>query len=429
MVAGDSNTIILGAGLAGLGAAYYSGFPVYEQNQTPGGTSDSIVRDEYVFDLGIHVLHSKKQEFYDLLKEVDVDLVTKKRKAWIYSHGKYAAYPLQVSTAHLPILLRIKCVYDFLTRKNISKPANYRDWMIQNFGSGFAENFLIPYADKFWRFPSDEMTYEWTGQRVPHPKVIEVIKGALWNKETKLGPNAEFHYPAKSGAGYAGIAQGLANKVKTIHYGMQATSIDSDEKTISFNKCEATVEYERLLTTIPLPELIKLLGDIPVDVQAAVDKLRFNSIAIVNVGIDRPDISDKHWIHYPENDISFFRISFPANFHHRLNPEGTSPIQAEISYDPNCAPTKEQLLKKVREDLIDVNIIKQNDRITFEDVIFLKYGYIIYNHCRKEAVGKIHEYLHTLNIYPYGRYGLWEYLWSDEAVLDGKRIAEDILNK
>ncbi|MHC4763021.1 MAG: protoporphyrinogen/coproporphyrinogen oxidase [Planctomycetota bacterium] len=305
-----SDTVIIGGGLAGLSAAYYGRFPLYEALDRPGGTADSIHKDGFTFDIGIHVLHSRELWFYDLIKNLGVELITHKRRAWIYSYRRYSSYPLQVNTSHLTLRNRIRCVAGFLTRRKNSNPKNYEEWMIKNFGKGFAKTFLT------------------------------------------LGPNAEFHYPKEYQTGFASIAKALASQIETIYYSMKATSIDPYKKTISFNNAETEVVYDRLITTMALPELIKLLPSVPADIQNAVSKLRCNSIAIVNVGVDRPKVSDKHWIHFPEKDISFFRLSFPSNFCDGLNPVGTSSIQTEVSYDKNNPPERNNLIRQVHDDLI-----------------------------------------------------------------------------
>ena len=97
----NRDTLILGGGLAGLGAAYHSGAPVYECRDRVGGSADSYVKDGFVFDIGIHVLQSRIEYFHDLMTTIGVDFVDCKRNAWIYSFGRYAAYPFQVNTSHL----------------------------------------------------------------------------------------------------------------------------------------------------------------------------------------------------------------------------------------------------------------------------------------------------------------------------------------
>lgn len=429
MAQNNNKTIVLGGGLAGLAAAYYSGFPIYEQRSRPGGVADSICKDGFVFDFGIHVLHSKDPRFHELMRKLAVKLVSCQRRAWIYSYGTYTCYPFQVNSSHLPLLLRMRCVFGFLNRKRNSLARNYEEWMIQNFGKGFAKTFLIPYAEKFWGVSPKQMTYEWTDVRIPQPSATEVLKGAFVDVPSDLGPNAQFQYPSERGAGFAGLPQAIAAKIENIHYGMKVSTIDTEKKKVFFNSGEKVVEYDNLIATLPLPDLIELLLHVPSEIREAADRLSFNSIAIVNIGVDRPNITDKHWIHFPEKEISFFRISFPNNFCEGLNPEGTSPIQTEVAYDRNNPPERDELLKKVHNDLIKVGILKQEDKIVFKDVLYQRYAYVIYTHDRKETVDRIHDYLHSINIYPYGRYGDWEYHWSDDAIMSGKRAAEIALQK
>jgi UDP-galactopyranose mutase len=415
--------VILGAGLSGLSAGYHSGFPLYEASQSPGGTANSICKDGFVFDIGIHVLQSKDEYFLGLMRKLGVALVTHKRNGWIYSRGRYSLYPFQVNTSHLPLAQRLRCVIGFLLRSQ-SQAANYEGWLMQNLGRGFARNFLIPYARKFWGVSPKEITCEWVRDRVPLPGIGEVIKGMFRDHETLLGTHTKFQYPAQPGAGFAIISQALAGKLKNIHYRMKATRIDPYKKLIIFDGNEAQVPYGYLLTTIPLPEILMLLPDLPTEIRDAADKLAFNSIGVVNLGVAHPKVSDKHWVHFPEEDISFFRVSFPSNFSEGLCPAGTSSVQAEVSYDRENPPSPEDLKNRVHKDLIKVGILENKSQLVFKDVVYQKYGYVIYDHNRTQAVSKIHDYLYALEIYPFGRYGSWEYLWSDEAVLSGRNVVE-----
>lgn len=427
MTSVSDGIIILGAGLAGLGASYNYDWPIYESSDSVGGISGSVRENGYVFDFGIHILQSKSEEFAHLMEENAVGFNQHNRKAEIYSFGSYAAYPFQVNTCHLPLKQRLNCVLGYLL-KGGGAPTNYKAWLMKNFGKGFARTFLIPYSEKFWRVPPEQMTYEWTQDRVPRPKLIDVIKGAIKDHHVKIGTNPVFQYPSKKGRGFAAIAEGLASKLNNIHFGMTVTRIDPVEKKVYFNNTDDTVSYDYLIATNPLPELIGLLPDVPESIKEQVEKLNYNSIAAINLGIDAPHISDNHWIHFPESDISFFRICFQSNFAKDLVPDGKSSIQAEVSYDRKNPPSKKDLIIRVREDLVKVGVLKPNDKITFESVTYMKYGYVIYDFFRKNAVARIHNYLNGLDIYPCGRYGAWQYLWSDEAAISGMETAKKVFD-
>jgi hypothetical protein len=122
-------------------------------------------------------------------------------------------------------------------------------------------------------------------------------------------------------------------------------------------------------------------------------------------------------------------MSFPGNFCQGLNPEGTSTLQAEISYDRKDRPDRDDLLRQVRADLVRFGVLRGNDRMLFEDVVFQEYGYVIYDHAREEALREIQDYLKRVNIHTCGRYGEWKYLWSDQSVLSGKRAAQRIVRE
>ena len=50
--------IVLGGGLAGLSASFFSGAPVYEAAQEAGGAAGSDTVDGFTFDRGIHILQT-----------------------------------------------------------------------------------------------------------------------------------------------------------------------------------------------------------------------------------------------------------------------------------------------------------------------------------------------------------------------------------
>jgi UDP-galactopyranose mutase len=379
----------------------------------------------FVFDRGIHILQTRNQQVLNMLAEIGVELSNHSRRAYIYSNRMYTAYPFQVNTAGLPWSIRARCVWGFLRRGSEPEPANYEEWMHRSLGKGFARQFLVPYSEKFWTVHPREMTFEWTGNRVPQPRTAQVLRGALWSKQTRIGTNVDFRYPV-NGAGYGAIARALVARVPNVHTGYRAVSIDTRRHAIRFDNGRQA-EYRTLLTTIPLPELVRICPEAPDAVRAAAARLRTNSIFVVNFGIGRPALSDKHWVHFPEPDVSFFRISYPHNFGGGVAPPGTSSVSAEVAYSAARPIDKSTIVDRVREDLIRVRALGAGDRIVATATHDIKYAYCIYDHQRKEAVRTVHEWLKMQDIRPCGRYGLWTYFWSDEAILSGKKAAENLV--
>lgn len=423
----DRNIIVLGGGLAGLSASIYSGAPVYEAENRVGGVAASDTNDGFTFDRGIHVLQTQNDKVLSLLRDVGVEMGTHSRRAYIYYGGRYTEYPFQVNSAALPLGLRARCVWDFLTRNRQPEPTNYEEWIRRSVGRGFADTFLIPYSEKFWTVPPREMTFEWTNNRVPQPTTWQVLRGAIWNAHTRIGTNSVFRYPSEQ-AGYGTIAESLMARAGHIHLRHRAAAIDPAARRISFEN-GVNVRYETLISSIPLPELIRLCTEAPDAVRDAAAALRTNSIIVVNLGIDRPDVSTHHWVHFPEKELSFFRISYPHNFSTRVAPGGTSAISAEVAYSRRSPIDKATIVERVVDDLRKVGVLRQSDRVVTAATRDIKYAYCIYDQTRKQALRTIHEWLKKGGIVPCGRYGLWTYFWSDEAILSGRKAAESVVGR
>ena len=277
----SSDIVVLGGGLAGLAAGMRSGATVYEAHSRVGGVASSETVDGFTFDRGIHVLQTRNQKILNLLEQLGVRMGTLKRNAQIYSHGCYTPYPFQINTAGLPLGLRAVCVWNFCTRSRNLEPANYEEWMYANIGRGLATTFLLPYSEKFWTIPAHELTHDWTGNRVPTPSLLQVLRGAFWNRQTMVGSNAVFRYP-QMGAGYGVIADALARQVSEIHLDHQAVAIDIAQRRVTFGNGRV-VDYRALISTIPVTTLVQIASDVPDEVRVAASKLRANSIFLINL--------------------------------------------------------------------------------------------------------------------------------------------------
>jgi protoporphyrinogen oxidase len=242
------------------------------------------------------------------------------------------------------------------------------------------------------------------------------------SRNTRVGTNATFRYPS-GGGGYGTVANALLRRVgDNLHTRARARAIDTSHRRIVFDNF--AIGYSVLLSTIPLPEFARIATDMPGHLRESALSLRTNSIMVVNLGIDRSDLTNKHWIHFPERDISFFRISFPHNFATDVAPSGMSSISAEVSYPTDSPPDPKELTKRVVADLVKVGVLRADDRIVTAHSRDIPYGYCIFNEARRQALVEIKQWLHEVNIVPGGRYGLWTYFWSDEAMLSGKKSAE-----
>lgn len=416
--------LILGGGLAGLAASLDTGAPVYEAEPDWGGASASDRCGGFTFDRGIHLLQTTNMKIVQLLEELGVEWNIVERSAHIYAFGKYTAYPFQINSTNLRIDRRLHCVWSYLRRDTNPEPTNYAEWIYRTIGRGFGDTFLIPYSEKFWGVHPREMSFEWTGNRVPKSNLKQVLRGAIVSRNTRVGTNASFRYP-KGDEGYGAVPNALRRRVgKLLHTDHRAVRIDTARKQVTFDN-QITRDYRVLLSTIPLPTLMRIATGVPDEVREAVASLRTNSLMVVGLGVSRPDVGgSRHWVHFPEKEISFCRISFPCNFSRAMAPRGMSSVSAEVAYPAGAPPDPEALTERVVRDLTKIGVLRRDDVIVARHTYDIPLGYCIYDDARRQALPVIRRWLSSVDIVPGGRYGLWTYFWSDEAMLSGHKAAQ-----
>lgn len=79
---------------------------------------------------------------------------------------------------------------------------------------------------------------------------------------------------------------------------------------------------------------------------------------------------------------------------------------------------QEELLARSVGKLVSLHILKEED-ILFTDIRFEPYANVIFDHNIYEARKTVRDYLSFLGIETIGRFGEWEYLWSDQSLLSG----------
>jgi protoporphyrinogen oxidase len=416
---------ILGAGLAGLSAAYHLGGEhlLLEKDPVVGGLCKSVDIDGYIFDYAPHILFTRddyvRTLFKDLLKG---NLCRHARESYIYLEGVYVRYPFEVNLKTLPEDIIQECIDGIINRKTF-KPKNFEEWIYTTFGGGIARHYMIPYNQKTWKYDLSKMNFDWIKGRVPSPSVEEMRKGASRTLKKDYGPNAEFMYPKHGGIG--ALADQLSGDLN-VSTSSEVVEVrpSGTEVRVRYRKGEETREIasEKVLSSIPLPDLVGILHDPPEEVVRAAGSLVYNSLVCINVGVKRPDIIDKHWLYFPEEKFIFNRISFPMNFSEHTTPRGRSSILVEVTQREADINT-EMIRDQVMEDLTETEIITERDEIEVCDVSTSKYAYVIYDLDHKKNVGIVHDYLESINIIPIGRFGEWEYFNMDKAILSGKEAA------
>ncbi len=428
------NIIILGAGLAGLSAAWHlqkKGIDclVFEKEPEVGGLCRSKQVGSFTFDYDGHLLHFRHRYAFKLIKGLLADnLVEHQRNARIYYRDRYICYPFQANLYELPSPVARECLLGFLEaelnrRPKTKKGGNFLDWIKRTFGKGIARHFMIPYNTKFWTLPPEKLTCEWLDGFIPVPSLEQVIKGAISDTDTQLGYNARFWYPKRGGI--SAIPLALAGQIKNIHTRCRVTQIDLIKRQLTLGSGDRQ-EFDILISTLPLPEMAHIIKKIPANIYSLFKKLKWNSIFNLNLGIEKNDNARFHWAYFPFKDTSFFRVGFFHNFSSDLTPPGKNSLYVEVAYSQDSPVDKNRIVLRIKKDLKKIGLLNGAGRIYIEDVNDIKYAYPIYDSNYRKAREKITGFLRHNNIIPCGRYGSWQYMSMEDSILDGAKATENL---
>jgi len=414
-------TVIIGAGFAGIAAAHRlkRDYLILEKEDRPGGLCRTDIVKGFAFDYTGHFLHLRKPEIIDfVLKNSGTDIKKIARKAYIFSHGVYTDYPYQVNNYGLPGEIVAENIIGFLSAKTKDKVSkeNFLAWINTALGEGIAKNFMVPYNLKLFRYPLEKLTLEWMGRFVPSPSIDEVMQGIMPKGKGGVGYNASFYYPEKGGIEsvvsglYAGVAQG--SKLNA-----QVVRIDTRKKIVYYAGGQES--YESLISTMPLPELVKLTGDKKLIKLARV--LRGTSVYCLNIGFKSKEKFNKHWVYVPESKYPFYRIGFPSEVVPGNAPAGYASAFTEASFTGR--PPK-GIDAKIIKGLMDMGIIKNKKDIIVKHPMILKDAYVIYNKERERVVPVLARELEKRGILLAGRWGKWEYSSMEDAIIEGFEAAD-----
>lgn len=435
----DRSDVILGAGLAGLTAAHTleqagarDGWLILERELRAGGHARSISVDGYTFDYGPHILFTNDTPIGELIRDLLRDnFREQERQALIYhhEHGIYTRFPFQAHLYGLPIRLVHECLVGLVESVAIRargdfEPQNYEEWMRGRFGDAISERLMIPYARKLWTVDPSTMDFDWIDRRVPTPDVGRILLGALTDAVEQIGATAHFWYPWRGGI--ESLPAALAARVANIEFGRTVETIDLNRRVLSLADGDS-IAFDRLLSTLPLHELPAMLHELPPHVRDACDNLAYQNILSINLGIERPDVSNAHWVYFYEDEFPFHRLSFPAAFSPQNVPEGKSSISVEIAVARGQAVDEQRAVEETIHALRLASILTPEDEISLVDTRLISPAYVIYDLDHRRNVQIIESWLAEHDVWCAGRFGTWGYLNMDHAMRSGREAAESIL--
>lgn len=432
-----SEFVILGSGMGGLGANHRlraEGVTpvVYEKKPYYGGKTMSFRHDSgFLFDIGPHISFTQDGRIQDLFADgVDQQFETLQIDLNNYWRGHWPRHPVQLHMHGLPDDVVVQMIADFVAEHGgPPRPVhNYADWLLASFGRSFAELFPMQYTRKYHLTTAENMSTDWLGPRLYRPSLEEVLRGALSPTAPRKHYITHFRYPSEGG--FVAFLKKLVPR-EALRLQHELIAVDPRERRLAFANGHE-VRYDALVSSLPLPELIPMIAGAPADVVAAAGRLACSTCVLVNVGVDREDLSNAHMTYFYDEDICFTRLSFPHMLSARNVPDGAGSIQAEVYFSRKYRPligSPADWIEPVLTDLRRCGLLREEDRVLFTTAMVVQYANVIFDLERAAAVEIVHGYLDDLGISYCGRYGDWGYMWTDESFRSGEDAAQKALER
>jgi protoporphyrinogen oxidase len=436
----DKSVIIIGAGPAGLTAAYELvklGIKplVIEKADKVGGIARTESYKGYLFDIGGHRFFSKipkvNQFWQDMLGN---DLLKIHRLSRIYYQGRFFNYPLEISNTlfNLGIIDSLLIPLSYIKAQVLPYPEEktFDQWVSNRFGQRLYEKFFKTYTEKVWGIPCRNIKADWAAQRIKDLSLMTAIINALLNiRKTKTLTN-EFYYPLKGpGMMWQRIQEYVLAGGGQILLDSKVTGIRHENGSIAGvkyinNNIIKELPPKHLISSVPIPQLISMLDPKPSEsVISAADRLTYRAFIIVILIIDKKDIFPDQWIYIHSPDVRVGRIQNFKNWSEAMVPD---PRKTSIGMEYFCNQgddiwrmTDTDLIKMASGELSRIGLAEVRDIV--EGLVARQPdAYPVYDEGYKENLSIIRGYLGTINnLQTIGRGGTHRYNNMDHSMLTG----------
>jgi len=420
--AGD--LLIIGAGPAGLALShrYADSARILEATDEVGGLCRSIEFGGGVFDLGGHSFHSPHAEVLELVGSLMKGRWSAQRRdARVFFGGQLIDYPFQNHFHDIADPAVVAECQDALPDPAAAVSAdNFEDWIVARFGDGVARHFMLPYNHKLWARDLRRMSREWVGERIAGSETGKVAVATPSRKP--LQSHTEVGYPAEGG--FVEIFRALAARCGPIEFGQVVCEIDPKARTAT-TEAGGVWPWETLVSTMPLPHLLRAIQNCPTELIALADDLEYVSLKILMILIGRPLADQPQRVYVADPAVPTHKIAFNHTSSDSLRRRPRHAIMCEISHSAfkPIAPDGE-LTRATVDWMIGAGLIGSWDDVEETRIVDLKYGYPVYTHRRPEILERIRAYLDLVRIHTIGRFGAWEYVNSDACLHEGAELAE-----
>jgi protoporphyrinogen oxidase len=435
------HTVIIGAGPAGLTAAYLltkDGYKVtvLESDDTVGGISRTAMYKGYRFDIGGHRFFTKIAPVEALWHELlGNEFISVPRMSRIHYRGKFFDYPLKAGNALHGLgpwnALTIVASYLWWQYRPHPVEENFEQWVTNRFGKRLFEIFFKTYTEKVWGIPCTEIRAEWAAQRIQGLSLARAILNAtsLNKRSTKIKTLInEFQYP-RLGPGQMWetcrdriVAMG--NDVLMQH---RVTAIDMSNGRVRAVRAvtpsgERRFDADHVISTTALRSLVRAFSPAaPPPVRDAAEGLKYRDFLVVALMLAGDKLFPDNWIYIHTPGVKVGRIQNFNNWSAAMVPTpNTTCLGMEyfcFKGDGLWESRDDALIQQAASELEQLGLARAAD--VFDGaVIRMPKAYPIYDSTYRAHLDTVRSYIDPVpNLHTVGRNGMHKYNNQDHSML------------
>jgi len=444
---------VIGAGPAGLTGAYLLAkagheVTVFEKDaKYVGGISRTETYKGYHFDIGGHRFFSKSKEVEDFWTEILGDeMLERPRSSRIYYNHKFFSYPLVASEAlfKLGVIKSALCVLSYMKAKAfpVKNPANFEDWVTNNFGKRLFNIFFKTYTEKVWGISCKEISADWAAQRIKGLSMSSAIKNALFKPKVTSDKDKviktlidTFRYP-KLGPGM--MWEACVKKIEQLGgklvMGKAVNDIyQKDNSSWSVKLGDDIIGgFDHIISSAPMRELVPHIHpQVPQNALDAASKLGYRDfITVVLILKDQQRFSD-NWIYIHDASVKVGRVQNFKSWSPYMVPDETMACYG-LEYfcfegDGMWDSADEHLIELGKTEIEQIGLANATD-IVDGYVVRQKKAYPVYDQNYKAHVQSIREALKNYKgLHLTGRNGMHKYNNQDHSMMTAMLAARNII--
>lgn len=454
--------LIIGAGPAGLTAAYYlsqnSQYQIVVLESDPkyvGGISKTVEYEGFRFDLGGHRFFSKSKEVNDFWNEVLPDqFMTKKRSSRIYFQNMYFSYPLDLIEClkSFSLITTVRIILSYIYAKIFlhQKPTNLEDWLTQKFGKTLYLLFFKTYTEKLWGRSCREISADWADQRIKGLSILSLLKNFIstfLKFESKDSPKSllqNFLYPPQGpGMFWEACQKKCIEKGASVLLGHRFESATYREDNNQWqavyknqeNQRLITEDFDHIISSMPLPLLLKNLSLCNDQESEMLSKFQFRDFIIVAIMTKNQKIVPDQWIYIHDSEVKVCRIQNYHNWSEHLVP---SPEHQCFGMEYFChetddfwKKTDEEILRLAENEILKLKLVSGPEHILKTKIIRVAKAYPVYHPDYVQDIetikqSKLSKYS---NLHLVGRNGMHRYNNQDHSIMTAMLVVKNIITE